>query len=150
MGDAMANNEGSEFLKKTTKAAWELMKQTSPLGMVFDVLEQSVRKTEEAQQGGDLSALTAEAARQDLTLRIAEAQARVAQELAIAQRIAAADQVIIEEYYETQGSGNVGLKVDEKGATLGVGGATQRVTRRVYKFKGGSAAAIMKPPTTGE
>ena len=64
--------------------------------------------------------------------------ARIEQELAIARRIDCAEEVEIEEFYDTSGKGSAGLTADMKSesATLGLSGEGRRVTKRVYHFKG--------------
>jgi len=57
---------------------------------------------------------------------MAEAQAKVAQELAIARRVELAEQVEIEEFYDTSGEGNIGLKADEKSVALGASGLAEK------------------------
>ena len=64
-------------------------------------------------------------------------QARVAQELAIAERISVSHEVVIEEYYEGAGKGQLGLKVDAEALSLGASGDGRRVTKRVIRFSGG-------------
>lgn len=63
-------------------------------------------------------------------------QIRIVQDLAIAKRIETADEVEIEEYYESEKEGNLGLKGNQEGISLGASGSGSRVVRRVYKFKG--------------
>ena len=84
----------------------------------------------------DIPGLQNEAARQELEMKIAEAQARVAQEIAIARRIETASEVDIEEYYDLSGQGHLGLKAGESGLSLGAGAAGRRVRKRIYKFRG--------------
>lgn len=63
-------------------------------------------------------------------------QARVAQELAIAERIASSNEVVIEEYYDGSGKGHVGLKAEGESLTVGAGGEGRRVTKRIIRFTG--------------
>lgn len=69
-------------------------------------------------------------------MRMAEAQARVAQEVAIARRIQTAEEVEMKEYYDYSGDGHIGGKFDGKNVSVGAGGSGRRVSKRVYKFKG--------------
>lgn len=62
--------------------------------------------------------------------------ARVAQEVSIAQRIALSDEVEIEEFYDTSGKGNVGVKSDASNLSLGASGEGRKVTKRIIKFSG--------------
>lgn len=73
---------------------------------------------------------------QEIQLQLAESQAKVAQELAIAKRIEEAEQVEIEEYYEYAAEGQAGLKATEKTISAGLSGSGKRVSKRVYRFTG--------------
>lgn len=64
------------------------------------------------------------------------AQAKAQQEQAIALRIACAEEVQIEEYYDTTGKGHVGVTAKEEGITAGLAGEGRRVTKRIIKFSG--------------
>lgn len=64
------------------------------------------------------------------------AQAKAQQEQAIALRIACAEEVQIEEYYDTSGKGQIGVTAKEEGITAGLGGEGRRVTKRIIKFTG--------------
>jgi len=64
------------------------------------------------------------------------AQAKVEQELAISRRIDSAEEVEIEEFYDTSGKGNLGFSGEAEKVTLGLGGEGRRVTKRIIKFKG--------------
>jgi uncharacterized protein (DUF1786 family) len=126
---------------KKELSSWEIAKQaliiTNPLlGLVINTAEKAITKSEEITKSGSIQQISDEATRQELTLQMAEAQARVAQEVAIARRIDNAEEVEIEEFYDTAGEGSVGLKGSEQGVTVGLHGNGRRVSRRVYRFKG--------------
>lgn len=109
----------------------------NPLGFLIEkISESTVNSTSESNSSNSLEDLQLSARKQELQMQMAEAQAKVAQELAIAKRIELAEQVEIEEFYDTSGEGNLGLKADEKGVTLGASGAGRKVTKRIYKFSG--------------
>ena len=100
-------------------------------------LVKSVQKSSSVTAEGNLNKLENEARLQEVENRISEFQARVAQELAIAKRIETAAEVEIEEFYDTTGSGGVGLQSGaEGGLNIGLNGSGRKVTKRVYKFKG--------------
>jgi hypothetical protein len=108
--------------------------------VIFDlvkVLVEKVQGTESVSETKDLSVIDEEAKRQALELQMAHAQAKVAQEIAIAQRIENAKEVIIEEYYEGEAEGKAGVTGNETGITVGVSGAGRKVTKRIYRFVGG-------------
>lgn len=125
--------------KTLQEASLQLFKWTNPLAyQIGESIVKQMKKSETAVEKGNLSELKDELLRQELSGKIAEAQARVAQELAIARRIDSAEEVEIEEYYDLQGSGNLGLSVDCAKETVGLGAhaAGRRITKRVYHFKG--------------
>ena len=101
------------------------------------VLVEKVWATESVSETKDLSAIDEEAKRQALELQMAHAQAKVAQEIAIARRIENAKEVVLEEYYEGESEGKVGLSGNEAGMSLGVSGSGRKVTKRIYRFIGG-------------
>lgn len=74
--------------------------------------------------------------RQEINSKFLKAQGKVAQEFAIARRINTAEEVKIEEFYNTSGSGEVGVSANEDGAFVGAQGSGEKVTKRVYTFKG--------------
>lgn len=69
-------------------------------------------------------------------MKMAEAQARVAQELALASRIETAEEVEMEEYYDTSGEGSLGVQATEGALSLGASGSGRKVSKRVFRFKG--------------
>lgn len=73
---------------------------------------------------------------QEIDLQLMQAQARVAQEIAIAKRIEIADEVEIEEFYEGRGEGNAGAQLRDGSVNLGISGSGNKVTKRVYRFRG--------------
>lgn len=79
---------------------------------------------------------------QDVSLQLAQQQARFAQELAIALRIETAEEVEIEEFYDNTGEGNAGLKSTGEDLLLGVSGSGRKITKRIYKFKGHNGDTI--------
>lgn len=84
----------------------------------------------------ELRAFQLQLQRDEAKASLAKSMAAVQQEMAIANRIATADEVEIEEYYEATGKGVAGFSLDEKGATLGVSGEGRKITKRVLRFKG--------------
>ncbi len=69
-------------------------------------------------------------------MQMIERQAKAAQEVSIAGRILTAEEVEIEEFYEASGEGKAGIDADEESISVGMSGKGNRVTRRVYRFKG--------------
>ena len=96
----------------------------------------AVTKSEEVTESGKVDEIRAEAERQEASLRMAEGQTRVAQEIAIARRIEFAEEVEMEEYYDYSGEGHAGFKTDGATVGMGLGGSGKRVSRRVYRFRG--------------
>jgi hypothetical protein len=123
----------NDFAKKSLAA----LKYTNPLTRaVAEALEKNVEKINEVANYGSVEDLQKLAEKQKIEMQMAEAQAKVAQELAIASRIENAEEVIIEEYYEGTGEGKVGLDAKDGNINLGLSGEGRRIAKRVYTFKG--------------
>lgn len=74
--------------------------------------------------------------RQEMVLQISEAQSRIAQELAIAQRINTAQEVDIEEFYDTTGKGGLSAGLSDGAIKAGLTGENKRVSKKIYRFTG--------------
>lgn len=83
-----------------------------------------------------LDALQKESQKQKISMEFQAHQARVAQELAIAERITSSNEVEIEEYYEGAGKGQAGVMANADGGSIGMSGEGRRVTKRVVRFGG--------------
>lgn len=108
-----------------------------PVVAIAAALATSQNEIREA-EGKSLESLETAARKQQIVMDFQAHQARVAQEVSIAQRIASSAEVEIEEYYDTSGKANVGLKAEQKSVALGIAGEGRRVTKRIIKFKGWS------------
>jgi hypothetical protein len=114
-----------------------------PIGyLVESVAESTIDSTKENSNKKSIEELRLSAKRQELQMQMAEAQAKVAQELAIAKRIEIAEEVEIEEFYDLNGGGSVGLKADEQGITAEASASGRRVSKRIYKFRGVNASFL--------
>ncbi|TNJ37133.1 hypothetical protein FGF66_11040 [Chlorobaculum thiosulfatiphilum] len=113
------------------------------IGQIVNSTTKAVEKSEEVTDRGELQAIRLEAERQEFSLKMAESQARVAQEIAIARRIETAGEVEIEEFYDYSGEGHAGLKTDGNALGIGFSGSGKRVSRRVYRFKGISKKSVL-------
>ena len=80
--------------------------------------------------------LQAEAQKQKIVMEFQAHQARVSQEIAIAERISTSNEVEITEYYDVSGKGHAGLSAQESSITAGIGGEGRKVTHRIIKFSG--------------
>ena len=94
-------------------SAWEIAKTalryTSPVGwLVAEGAEKAAQLVANASDKG-VDQLREEIAKQNLQMQFAQQQARIAQELAIARRIDNAEEVEIEEFYDTSGKGSAGI-----------------------------------------
>ncbi|MBO2616523.1 hypothetical protein [Shewanella algae] len=118
---------------------------TPIIGPSAVALLRASQESKKASESNDLATLTDEAERQRVELLMAEMQARVAQEMAIAQRIQSAQEVEIEEYYEGTGEGNAGLKASDGALNIGISGKGSKVTKRVYRFKGQQESIVVEP-----
>jgi hypothetical protein len=117
----------------------------NPTGYLLAQIAESTSKNvthSDAAADKELATLRMEAERQELQMRISEAQARVAQEIAIARRIESAEEVEMEEFYDYSGEASVGGRVDEKGIFVGAGGSGRRVSKRIYRFRGHSMQSV--------
>ena len=109
----------------------------NPLGFLIEkISESTANSTNDSNKNQSIEDLQLSARKQELQMQMAEAQAKVAQEIAIAKRIELAEEVEIEEFYDTSGEGNLGLKADAKSVALGASGSGRKVTKRIYKYSG--------------
>ena len=105
---------------------------------IAKILTSAVTNSLKVSESKDISVIDSEAKKQVLELQMAHAQAKVAQELAIAQRIENAGEVVIEEYYAGEAKGNAEVTGNEQGLTVGASVEGRKVTKRVYRFIGGN------------
>ena len=105
------------------------------LRAAYSALSKSQDDVKAAESKG-MASLEEEARKQQIVMEFQAHQARVSQELAIAERISISTQVEIEEYYDLSGKGHAGAKVNELSVSLGVGGEGRKVTKRVIRFTG--------------
>ena len=127
----------SEAVKVVFQKALEAMVASTPLiGPVAGVLLESAKDVEVASESGEITKLSEEAKRQEISLHMAKMQAQVAQELAIAHRIENAEEVEIVEFYEGEAQGGIGASTDGATANFTLGGQGRKVTKRVYRFTG--------------
>ena len=104
--------------------------------VVSKLVSQLAVRSDAVKVDAPLDELRVETERQELASSIAESQARVAQELAIARRIETAAEVEMEEFYDYALEGKIGIQADATKISAGAGGSNKRVSRRVYRFKG--------------
>ena len=108
----------------------------NPTGMlVLEGIKQASKLVDTASEKG-IDDLQAEVAKQEVRLQFELKQAKIAQELAIAQRISEAETVEIEEFYDLSGKVKAGASIEEKSANVGISGEGTRVSKRIYTFKG--------------
>lgn len=120
-------------------SAWDIAKiAINPVGwIVAEGAEKAAQMVSKASDKG-IDQLKIEIDKQNLQMQFAQQQARIAQELAISRRIENAEEVEIEEFYDTSGKGNAGASFDSSSQTAfaGIAAEGRRVTKRVYHFKG--------------
>ncbi|WP_406641589.1 hypothetical protein [Pectobacterium brasiliense] len=87
-------------------------------------------------EGKGIAELELEAAKQKIVMDFQSHQARVSQEVAIAERISTSSEVEITEYYDVSGKGHAGLNASEATVSVGLAGEGRKVTHRVIKFSG--------------
>lgn len=116
----------------------------SPTSYLVEAFEESVKERPEP---AGIDELRVETERRELEMRMSEAEARVAQELAIARRIETAHEVEMTEYFEYAGKGHVGVSAEGETFSIGAGGSGRRVSKRKFVFKGHpNLAQIESPP----
>jgi hypothetical protein len=106
------------------------------LARLVEATTGAINEAVKAGDKGELQALQLEAQRQEIMMSMAERQAKVTQELALAHRIETAEDVEMEEFYDVSGSGELGIKSDSSAVTAGLSGHGQKVTKRIFRFKG--------------
>ena len=97
-----------------------------------------VDKFKNSNKNETVDSLLDEHKKNKIRMEMAEADAKVLQEIAIARRIELAEEVQIEEYYDLEGKGNLGVEVKKDGGNLGISGTGtgKRVSKRIFKFSG--------------
>lgn len=110
----------------------------NPTGMLISEVAKIASKNVDEAAARGIDELRAEVAKQEVRLDFEQKQAKIAQELAIAQRISEAETVEIEEFYDLSGKAKVGVNADAKSETIlvGLSGSATRVSKRIYTFKG--------------
>lgn len=118
------------------KTGLYILSPTSSL--ITELLTKTYKENLDEVDNQSLDQLKEIASKQEISDRLSESQAKVLQELAIARRIETADEVEIEEYFDTIGEGNIGVQTNDEKINVGAGGAGRKVVKRVYRFKGWS------------
>jgi len=116
----------------------EVLKYMSPMAwLAIEGAEKASKAISNASDEG-LEQLKLEYEKQEIQMRLAQQQAKIEQELAIARRIDNAEEVEIEEFYDNSGTGSIDASFDQKTgiATGSIGGGGRAVTKRVYHFRG--------------
>lgn len=123
-------------LDDVTQAAVTALKfVNSPTSFLLSAFEQTVSDRPDTDK---VDELREETVKRELEMRMAEAEARVAQELAIARRIETAEEVEMTEFYEYAGEGHAGVKANQSSISVGVSGSGRRISKRKFIFKGGA------------
>lgn len=104
--------------------------------LLTESLVASIQNSKIVSERRNIAELENEEQLQEVQHRISEYQARVAQELAIAQRIENAEEVEIEEIYDNFGTGGIGVQSTDGGLNVGIHGNGRKVVKRIYRFKG--------------
>lgn len=100
------------------------------------IIHKAVKERLEEAKNAPLKDLKELEVRSQVETTILLSEAKIAQELAIAERIKNSDEVEIEEFYDTSGKGNIGLNTEKEKILLGVSGEGRNITKRIIKFKG--------------
>jgi hypothetical protein len=102
-------------------------------------------RSENNLSGMDPASLENEVERERAESEVLQAKARAAFEFALASRIMTAAEVRVEEYYDTTGSGGVGVDLNE--GRLGAHGNGSRVSHRIIHMSGWPNAVPEQHPT---
>jgi DNA-binding XRE family transcriptional regulator len=122
---------------KQEKNTNKVIKTLFPIhSMIYDNVKKSQVISETILEGGNILKIQAELNKKRAEAEMNELNAKVSQELAIANRIANAVDVEIEEIYEDDNSGKVVGNFNEKNPNIELGGKNRKVAKRIYKFKG--------------
>nr|WGD58160.1 hypothetical protein P5626_01125 [Bacillus subtilis] len=112
------NNSTKNVVKFATAAMASVM---FPVGPTLEIIKYFDERAEKiSDKSKNLNELEEQVLRKELANRISEAEAKAFQELAIANRIAQAHEVEIEEYYDTQGDGAAGVQYKESNLNIGL------------------------------
>lgn len=111
-----------------SKLLLEILKTTLPGFSVVNLLGEAVVSS--------MKILDEEETGESVHLSDLERQAKIIRELAIARRIDTAEKVTIEEFYDTKGDGNIGVKAEEKKVSIGANASGEKVAKRIYTFEG--------------
>jgi glycogen synthase len=115
----------------------KIIKSLFPIhSMIYENIMKSQVVAESILEGGNWVKIKAELTKKRAEAEMNELNAKVLQELAIANRIENAVDVEIEEYYEKGGSGKVTGTLTEENTVVDLGGNHKKIEKRVYKFKG--------------
>lgn len=116
----------------------------NPTGYLISKLVEKVASSSAGTEAGKASIeeLQLEARKQEIAMEMAQIQAKVAQELAIAKRIEIAAVVEIEEFYDVSGNARAGVKATAETISAGISGGGKKVTKRIYKFRGFDSEAF--------
>lgn len=106
-----------------------------------NALSESQGDIKDAESKG-VEELELEVAKQKILMEFQTHQARVSQEIAIAERISTSHEVEITEYYDVSGKGQAGITAQESGITAGIGGEGRKITHRTIKFSGLSLPSL--------
>ena len=117
-------------MKKTIKTLFPI--QT----MIYDNITKSQLISESVLGGGNMIKIQAELNRKRAEAEMNELNAKVSQELAIAERIRNAEIVEIEEYYENGSGGKAAGNITQESSTLELSGVNKKIVKRVYTFRG--------------
>ena len=113
------------------------------IGSIFIAL-QTAQEEVKAAESGDASNLEDVVRKQQALIDLQQSMARVAQEVAIANRISQSTDVEIEEFYDQSKAvgGEIGGSVKTQSIKLGANLDNKSVVKRIYKFTGLSPSAV--------
>ncbi|CAM1365348.1 hypothetical protein [Tenacibaculum xiamenense] len=117
-------------MKKTVKNSLSIE------SMIYDNIKKSQEISEAIVEEGNILKIQVELNRKRAEAEMNELNAKISQELAIAERIKNAVDVEIEEIYENSNQHKLGGGISQNRADIEIGGGNRKVAKRIYKFKG--------------
>lgn len=145
------DNQNTALSVVTGAAATTLLSAAFPFGpLIGAAVAAATNAVSKASEKG-VDELEQEVKKQYLQLAIAQEQARVSQEMAIAERIANSVDVEIEEFYDSTAKGKAKADVKLDTLSFGLEGEGKKVVRRIYRFTGNKApsqTAVQSLPDT--
>ena len=122
---------------KQKKTRESIIESIFPIhSLIYNNVKKSQVISESILEGGNILKIQAELNKKRAEAEMNELNAKVSQEIAIANRIANAVDVEIEEIYEDDSNGKIKSDLNEKNHNVELGARQRKVAKRIYRFRG--------------